>query len=102
MTHIYNDIEQFLASKGFTVSEPGLDGTQVFTYKTQRPGRTMIINGQQIQEPPKEVQFEILYMGTGAEILLDGTEEPLEIFRIGDTDVYTDSLEDFITVIQGK
>lgn len=55
------ELESLLISRNFIKSD------NVYSYKQiqQRPGRSISINGQMIQEPPQEIQIEFIIKDNG-------------------------------------
>lgn len=88
-TELYNAIAEFLISLGFL--EPTKD-VPSFRCKALLPGKTVIINGQKMEDHPKEVFFDITPIGQG-EILSDKKE--LQGYTFGYTDIWVESLDDF-------
>ena len=94
-SEILKAIRIFLVSEGFEVG--GDDGfSPVFTKKFHVPGRVMYVNGEKLEEAPREVVFPIKSLGEGR--IFTNTEDDgdeLQGFKIGNTDIWVDSLEDF-------
>lgn len=57
MENLKKEISDFLESNGFTRT----DDTFELIRKVQQPGRTLIINGQQIQEQSQEIQYKFMF-----------------------------------------
>ena len=89
-TNLYLEIEKFLTSHNF--STPTED-QPAFRCQIMVPGRTVIINGQRMDEKPKPVVFDIMPLGTGA--ILGDPEKELQGYNILDNDIWVESLDDF-------
>ena len=91
-TQIYDEIHDFLVNNGF--SEP-TDDLPAFRIQISIPGRTMIINGRRMDEPNKNISFDITPLGVGSLMDSDGLEKPMEGFNMMDNDFWVESLDDF-------
>ena len=57
MENLKKEISEFLESNGFTRT----DDTFELIRTVQQPGRTLIINGQHMQEPSQEIQYKFMF-----------------------------------------
>lgn len=92
-TPLYNEIKEYLLSLGFKAE--GVNDT-CFCMKILLPSRTVIVNGQRVEEPDRWGDFIIIPLGEGAE--LDKDNNPvteLQGYNIGDNDFWVSSLKDF-------
>lgn len=93
MTTLYNEIKDYLISLGFSIE--GENGAY-FRMKKLIPGRTLIVNGQRMEEPDHWGYFDIVPLGQGAELDEDNNPvKELQGYNIGDNDFWVDSLKDF-------
>ena len=92
-SQLFTDIADFLISICF--SRP--NGTlKVFRCKLRAPGRVVIVNGRRMEEPDREVDFDIKPLGMGSILDIDNVPtQELQGFNIGSNDIWVDSLEDF-------
>lgn len=93
-TPLFESIADFLSEEGFdrTDTEVGI----TFSKNFEVPGRTMIVNGTRLTERPHIIQFPIYAIGSGR--IFTNTEndgDELQGFKIGNTDIWVDSLKDF-------
>jgi hypothetical protein len=89
---IYNEISDFLVSIGFSAPD---DNCPAFRRVVTVPGRVIMVNGNRMEEPGKEVNLDIMPLGPGAIINGDSPDTPLEGFGVAGNDLWVDSLNDF-------
>ena len=93
MTSLYNEIKDYLLSLGFSIEG---ENCTYFRMKKLIPGRTLIVNGQRMEEPDHWGYFDIIPLGQGAELDEDNNPvKELQGYNIGDNDFWVDSLKDF-------
>ena len=93
MITLYNEIKDYLLSLGFSIE--GENDVTIFRIKRLIPGRTLIVNGQHMEEPDQWGYFDITPLGPGAILNRELPDTPLEGFSIIDNDLWVDSLKDF-------
>ena len=93
MITLYNEIKDHLLSLGFSIE--GENDVTIFRIKRLIPGRTLIVNGQHMEEPDQWGYFDITPLGPGAILNRELPDTPLEGFSIIDNDLWVDSLKDF-------
>ena len=94
MITLYNEIKDYLLSLGFSIE--GENDVTIFRIKRLIPGRTLIVNGQHMEEPDQWGYFDITPLGQGAELNKDNNPvADLQGYNIGDNDFWVDSLKDF-------
>ena len=92
-TTLYKSIADFLQRQDFKVGTN--DSQTTFTRTFSIPGRQMIINGQQVTEQPKPMDFVITSLGRGTMYNVGEEEEELQGFNMAGSDIWVNSLEDF-------
>ena len=91
ITEIMDEIKQFLIANNWSYNED----TQVFTTTFERPGATVVINGQQMQQRGSTMTAEIKYEGTGSFYNVGDEEETLYCYKIGEDTIMVLDLDDF-------
>lgn len=76
--------------------EENSDNNNITTKMIEVPGRRMIVNGQQFDEPSKAMPVTIEYLGIGAFTNVGEEDQPIYGFKFasGD-DIWIENLDDF-------
>lgn len=78
------EVFEYLENHGFKQEEK--DGMIGFTTTMKLPGRQIIINGQNMSEPAKDIEVNIEYLGEGCFLNVGEEDNPLFGFKFPDGD----------------